>query len=103
MRRGILVGAAMMLTPDEKNKGEFRRQEMATRMREYAFNADALHTGRKHMRFWPTLMPGGWPLPPTVPSDDESTWWPEVDGWPCPPPELRGGSQNRSQDSEGQP
>lgn len=40
--------------------------------------------------YWPAAMPGGWPLPPELPSDDPSGWWPEHDGWPCPPPELRG-------------
>lgn len=38
-------------------------------------------------QFWPASMPGGWPLPPPIPDDDQQ--WPEVDGWPCPPPELR--------------
>lgn len=41
-------------------------------------------------RYWPAAMPGGWPLPPELPSDDPDDWWPEDDGWPCPPPALRG-------------
>lgn len=41
-------------------------------------------------RFWPKVFPGGWPKPPDIPSDDETTWWPEDNGWPCPPPHLRG-------------
>jgi hypothetical protein len=41
-------------------------------------------------RYWPAVMPGGWPLPPELPSDNPDDWWPEIDGWPCPPPELRG-------------
>jgi hypothetical protein len=45
--------------------------------------------GRPLRRFWPAAMPGGWPLPPTLPGP-EDTWWPEDDGWPCPPPALRG-------------
>jgi hypothetical protein len=89
MRRGIVLGAAMMLAPSEKNKGDFRRRQVAERMREYAANADRLHETRKHQRFWPKTMPGGWPLPPTVPPDDPAQWWHEDDGWPCPPPELR--------------
>lgn len=38
--------------------------------------------------FWPKEMPGGWPDPPTQPDPDGL--WPEKDGWPVPPPNLRG-------------
>lgn len=87
---GMLRGSIMALTPDDKNKGAFRQAEIADRLTEYAANAVQLRAGRKYARFWPKEMPGGWPIPPIVPSDDESSWWPEIDGWPCPPPALRG-------------
>lgn len=90
VERGRILGLIQAMTPDEKNRGEFRRREISERLREYANNHAVLQAERKHVRYWPSLMPGGWPLPPDVPSDDESAWWPEVDGWPCPPPALRG-------------
>lgn len=90
--QGMLRGAIMALLPDEKNKGAFRQAEIADRLAEYAANAALIVASRKHMQFWPNIMPGGWPIPPVVPSDDESTWWPEINGWPCPPPHLRGGA-----------
>lgn len=78
------------MKPDEKNKGAFRRREIAERLIEYARNAYELRRTRKYDEYWPKEMPGGWPIPPTIPSNDENTYWPEVNGWPCPPPELRG-------------
>lgn len=102
LREGIARGALMMMLPEEKNRGEFRRNEIDRRMREYAHNHDELWRDRKYTRFWPKIMPGGWPIPPTIPSADESTYWPEHDGWPCPPPALRQ-AQSLSQDSAGQP
>lgn len=87
LRQGIMQGALMMLTPADKAK--FRKQDIARRKSEMAHSAATLQKGRKHMRYWPKIMPGGWPIPPEVPGD-ESTFWPEVDGWPCPPPALRG-------------
>ena len=92
LERGRILGALQVMTPDEKNRGAFRRREISERLREYANNAQERIAGRKYMRYWPTIMPGGWPIPPEIPDDDESTWWPEVDGWPCPPPALRGGA-----------
>jgi hypothetical protein len=101
LQRGKIVGALSVMLPDEKNRGEFRRKEIAARLCEYANNHTELWRERKYVRFWPKTMPGGWPIPPTIPADDESTYWPEVDGWPCPPPALRG--QSLGQDSAGQP
>lgn len=89
LQDGILQGALMMMQPADKNA--FRKREIASRLREYAHHAAALQKGRKYMRYWPKVMPGGWPIPPTIPPNDESTYWPEADGWPCPPPALRGG------------
>lgn len=93
LERGKILGALAVMSPDEKNKGAFRRREIADRLSEYARNAYELRRTRKHTQYWPKEMPGGWPIPPTIPSDDESTYWPEVNGWPCPPPELRGQDQ----------
>lgn len=90
VEKGIVLGMLMALTPDEKNRGVFRQNEIAARLCEYARNAEQLIAVRKYGSYWPAVMPGGWPLPPPIPSDDESTYWPEVDGWPCPPPALRG-------------
>lgn len=77
------------MTPDEKNRDAFRRNQIESVLREYAGNARDLFTARKYGRYWPEVMPGGWPLPPEYPGDE---LWPEVDGWPCPPPALRGDS-----------
>jgi nicotinamidase-related amidase len=90
LEKGIVLGLIKAMSPDEKNRGAFRRAQIAARLAEYAANAEALYATRTYTRFWPKTMKGGWPLPPTVPSDDETTWWPEHDGWPCPPPQLRG-------------
>lgn len=67
---------------------ELKQRQFTLRTSEMAANAAVLAESRS--RFWPKVMPGGWPIPPTVPSDDQSTWWPEDNGWPCPPPTLRG-------------
>lgn len=88
-RKGIMIGAVMAMTPTEKTVNAYRAAQVAKRM------ADMAETHRKHRpspprRFWPAIMPGGWPLPPTIPTDDPDDWWPEDDGWPCPPPSLRG-------------
>lgn len=90
VERGIALGAVMMLTPDEKNRGSFRRRQIAERLAEYEANAAAVVAARQYGRFWPAVMPGGWPIPPDILSDDPTTYWPEIDGWPCPPPALRG-------------
>lgn len=82
--RGIALGAVMALTPDEKNRDAYRAGQHAKRL------AASTPPVREPSRFWPAEMPGGWPLPPEIPPDDETLWWPEVDGWPCPPPALRG-------------
>jgi len=90
VERGILIGMIMAATPDQKNRGAFRRAQIAERLKEYAANAASLCAARVYARLWPKVMPGGWPIPPSELSDDETTWWPEIDGWPCPPPSLRG-------------
>lgn len=93
IQRGISIGALMVMTPSEKNARAYRRQQIAKRLTEYNDNARRLHRhrdGQPWARYWPDDMPGGWPLPPAIPSDDPVDWWPEVGGWPCPPPHLRG-------------
>lgn len=85
LRHGIARGMVMAL-----GTGELKAHQFALRTSEMAACAARLAESRS--RFWPHLMPGGWPIPPDILSDDETTWWPEDNGWPCPPPELRGGA-----------
>lgn len=92
LEAGISQGVIRAMTPDEKNRGAFRRNQIESVLREYADNAAALIAGRKYARYWPDVMPGGWPIPAEYFSVSAETLWPEVDGWPCPPPALRGGA-----------
>lgn len=67
-----------------------RQQRVAARLADMHERAERARAGKTPHPFWPTLHPGGWPLPAEIPSDNPDDWWPEVDGWPCPPPHLRG-------------
>lgn len=88
MQHGITYGAIMAMTPDAKDAAGYRAASIARRRA--AADAVAARRNRPVHPFWPDVMPGGWPLPPTLPSDDPADWWPEADGWPTPPPALRG-------------
>lgn len=89
LAHGIARGAVMAMTPDQQRADQRRQAAIAARRA----RADrvAAQQPKNPRPGWPTLMPGGWPLPPEIPPDDETLWWPEHDGWPCPPPALRGG------------
>jgi len=105
VRYGIAYGATVAMTPDEKAKIWYHEAMVQARRAEYT----GWVRDRTPARFWPEVMPGGWPLPPPQPSDDPADWWPEDGGspiaagrdddgnpivvtltWPVPPPGMRG-------------
>lgn len=92
VQHGIAVGAVMAMAPAEKQRAGYTRRLYEQRRAEGHAVAQRLARDRTRTPGWPDTMPGGWPLPASIPSDDPSTWWPEHNGWPCPPPALRGGT-----------
>jgi hypothetical protein len=84
-RTALDIAELRALHHDQPDPRTIRAQRVAARTRALT---DAAARQPPPPRYWPTTMTGGWPLPPELP--DDAHQWPEVDGWPCPPPELRG-------------
>lgn len=92
VRYGVAYGSTMAMTPGQKDLAGYREAKVQARLEAGEAAVARIRDRHADRRYWPIDMPGGWPLPPGVPSDDPTDWWHEVDGWPCPPPELRGGA-----------
>lgn len=84
------IAEMLALADEHPDPRTIREGRVAARRDAMTAAATRTHQDRPPSRFWPAQHPGGWPLPPDLPSSDPADWWPEDDGWPCPPPHLRG-------------